>query len=492
MSSTFFGLELSRRALASQQTALDITGHNIANANTPGYTRQIGNMTSNTPDTISVSGRTMSVGSGVTLDTITRARDTFVDRQFRSETSKQQYWEGKQANLTEVEGIMNEPSDNSLNDNLNKFWTAWGNLANNPQDTGIRSVVQSATATLIDSFHSISTQISDLQNNINSNVNTQISQINNYASQIGDLNNQIKRAEASGDQPNDLYDKRDNAVDELSKLVNVKVTETPDTNFANQKVSNYKVEIGYPSQILVDGGTVNKLVPDTKPSGLGGDGTTGGNNITIVKWAPPNGTDLAMGQDAGALKANIETRDTYLTALQGEYDKLAAGIVTAVNDIYKTGAGTTFFDDPTPPLTSVTASTISSSITANDIVTGTGASGDGSIAAAISSLATGWSSITTSNPNLSNIKTNYTSLGNFYGAIVTQLGLDLQHATNMKSTADLLVSNVTYQRNSVSSVSLDEEMTNLIKYQKSYTAAAKMVTMMDDMLSTILNMGITK
>ena len=496
MNSTFFGLELSRRALESQQVALNIAGHNIANANTPGYSRQIANLTTTTPDPLLVSGRNMSLGSGVTLDTITRARDAFVDRQVRTETSKQQYLGGKVDNLTKVEGIMNEPSDSSLSGNLNSFWTAWSSLANNPQDTGTRSVVLGQTATLVDNFHSISTQISDLQVDINSKVKTQISQINNYASQIGELNNQIKRAEAAGDHPNDLYDSRDNAVDELAKLVNVKVTETPDSNFANGQVSNYKVEIGDPLHSLVDGAGVNQLVEVTNPSGLGGDGTTGGNDITTVQWA--DGTPLFpdKGQGQGALGANIETRDTYLTTLQKNYDTLAAGIVTAVNDIYGsgsgsgTGAGSKFFDDSS----TVTASniTISSSVTANAIVTGTtGVSGDGSIAAAISSLSTGWSSLT--DPDLSNMKANYgTSLGYFYGTTVTQLGVDLQQATNLKSTEDVLVTNATNQRESISSVSLDEEMTNLLKFQKSYSAAAKMVTMMDDMLSTILNMGITK
>lgn len=495
MSSTFFGLELSSRALTSQQAALNITGHNISNANTQGYTRQIANLTATTPDTIPGMGRNLSFGSGVTLDTITRARDAFVDRQFRSETSKQQYWAAKQDSLSKVEDVLNEPSDNSLSNDMNQFWVAWSDLSKGPENAGARSVVRERTLTLIDSLQAISTQISDRQNDLDSQVNVQISQINVFAKQIKDMNDQIKRAEVSGDNPNDLRDSRDKLVDELSKIVNVRVTETRDPNFTDRQVNIYKVDIGDPAQTLVDDGVVSELEGFTSATGLGG------NDITAVRWKDSNnnhsvGDPLLLGQNLGTLQANIETRDTFLTALQGKYDTLAQGIVTAVNELHKpgtTGTGVTnisFFD-----ATKLTASTISLDAAIagdiNNIVTGAGASGDGSIATAMSSLSTGWSSLSAAS-QVANKATYGTSLGDFYGATVAQLGVDVQQANRMKAGEDVLLTNVTNQRESNSGVSLDEEMTNLVKFQKSYSAAARMVTMMDDMLSTILNMGITK
>lgn len=503
MSSTFSGLEISRRALSSQQAALNITGHNIANSNTKGYTRQIGNLTSTTPDTISISGRNLSLGSGVTLDTITRARDAFVDRQFRGETSKQQYWAAKQDSLRKVEDVLNEPSDNSLSNDMNQFWVAWSDLSKSPENSGARSVVKERALTLIDSFHAISTQISDRQNDLNSQVNVQITQINVYANQIKDLNDQIKRAEVAGDNPNDLRDSRDNLVDGLSKIVSVRVTETRDPNFTDRQVNSYKVDIGDETipQTLVNDGQVNQLVGDKNQTGIGTG--TAQNYITTVKWAGGAGTALALGQNMGTLQANIEIRDDYLTGLMGKYDKLAAGIVTAVNELHNPlDTGTDFFHDPTDgptdalidddPLAKVTASNIqlSADIIAdiNKIVTGRpGEAGDGSIATKISSLSAGWSEFSTID------KTAYgTSLGDFYGATVAQLGVDVQQANRMKAGEDVLVTNVTNQRESFSGVSLDEEMTNLIKFQKSYSAAARMVTMMDDMLSTLLSMGVTR
>jgi flagellar hook-associated protein 1 FlgK len=498
MSSTFFGLELSRRALESQQAALNTTGHNIANANTQGYTRQIANLTATTPYTVPIAGRNLSLGSGVTLDTITRARNAFVDLQYRGENSKQQYWAGKQDSLTKLEGMMNEPSDNSLSGDLNKFWTGWSDLSKNPENVGTRTVVQQRAITLTDSFHAISQQISDMQINLDKNVNVQISQINVYANQIKDLNGLIKQAEVAGDNPNDLRDKRDNLVDELSKIVTVKVTETPDPSFTNRQVNIYRLDIGKgtPSQTLVNDGLASQLQGVTAPTGIGGNG------ITAVQWVGDSnhiaGAPLFLDQNMGTLQANIETRDTYLPTLLGKYDKLALGIVTAVNDIHVTGTvtGTAFTNRPFFNTVNLTASTISldPSIASNinNIVTGNGDSGDGSIAAAISGFSTGWSSL--AGANLTAMKATYgTSLGDSYGATVAQLGVDVQQANRMKAGEDVLVTNLSNQRDSLSGVNLDEEMMNLVKFQKSYSAAARMVTMMDDMLDTIVNkMGLTR
>ena len=502
MNSTFFGLELSRRALESQQVALNITGHNIANANTQGYTRQIANLKATTPQSIPAMGRNLSLGTGVTLDTITRARDAFVDRQFRWETSKQQYWSARQDSLTKVEDVINEPSDNSLSNDMNQFWVAWSDLSKDPQNAGARAVVKERALTLTDSLHAIATQISDRQKDLDSQVNVQVSQINVYANQIKDLNDQIKRAEVSGDNPNDLRDSRDNLVDELSKLVSVRVTETKDQNFTDRQVNIFKVDIGTettPPQTLVNDGEVSEIVGFTDESGI--DIGFGQNDITTVQWAGGalNGCagGLDLGQNMGTLQANIETRDKYLEDLLEKYNKLAEGIVTAVNELHGTGTvigtGTTttdFFNSA-----NVTAGAISLSSLIeddiNNIVTGDGTAGDGSIATKISSLAGGWSSL--SDESQSNNKALYgTSLGDYYGAAVAQLGVDVQQANRMKAGEDILVTNVMNQRESYSGVSLDEEMTNLVKFQKSYSAAARMVTMMDDMLGTLMNMGITK
>ncbi|WP_088187773.1 flagellar hook-associated protein FlgK [Desulfosporosinus sp. FKA] len=481
MTSTFFGLEITRRALASQQAALDVTGNNISNANTEGYTRQMANLKETTPYTIYATGRNLSLGSGVSMDTVTRARDKFVDMELRDETSKQQYWTSRQTSLSNIESFMNEPSNNGLSAAMDNFWTAWSSLSQDPGNTGARSVVQGRAITLTDSFHAIAQQIKTMQSNLNSDVTTQIQKINSYADQIAKLNDQIKSAKITGDNPNDLLDSRDNLIDKLSKIVNVKVSETND---------DFSISIGgdVPPATLVDNGTANHL---DETSGLDGND---------VKWE--SGDSLTLNPQQGTLQADIQVRDTDLNNLLDQYNSLAKDIVGAVNSIYGTGkvtgstaTGNTFFDP-----SNLTASTISLTSTGsapvddsvptniNNIVTGDGTSGDGSIAAAIAALATGWSSITDTS-----LTSKASSLGDEYGVIVSQFGVQVQQTNQTKAGEDVLVNNLTNQRDSVSGVSLDEEMTNMIQYQKSYMAAARVVTTMDDMLSTIVTgLGVTR
>ncbi|HZK54264.1 MAG TPA: flagellar hook-associated protein FlgK [Desulfosporosinus sp.] len=518
MSSTFFGLELSRRALGSQQAALNITGHNISNANTPGYSRQIGSLTATMPDTIPIAGRNLSLGSGVTLDTITRARDAFVDRQYRSETSKQQYWAARQDSLMKVEDMVNEPSDNSLSNDMNQFWTSWSDLSKDPTNMGARAVVRERALTLVDSFHNIDQQVRDMKGNMDETIKVQVKQINTYGEQIKDINDQIKRAEVAGDNPNDLRDQRDFLVDQLSKIVSVRVVETKDQAFTDRNVNNYKLIIGddnAPNNTLVDNSSF-RMLKDPPPKNAEG--------FYQVVWSDDPGpiiNEVALGSKLGTLAANIEIRDTYLVEFGTQFDTLAQGIADAINALHQTGqgleaeaTGINFFTDGTVTpnvdaqgLPVVTAKNFSLNFeiednvnriaTGNITMDGTVTAGDGTIAQGMSSLSTGWNALKDliaagKFGAVGDKPVSASSLGDYYGANVAQMGVDVQQANRMKAGEDVLMTNLMNQRESMSGVSLDEEMTNLIKFQKSYSAAARMVTMMDDMLNTIMNMGLTR
>jgi flagellar hook-associated protein 1 len=525
MRSTFSGLELARRALESQQTALDITGHNIANANTPGYSRQIANLRQTVPSTIPGIGHNLSIGTGVTVESIERARDLFVDRQYRWETSKQQYWAGRQDALVKIEGLLNEPSNNSLHDDLDKFWNAWSDLSKNPENMGARSVVLERASSVADTLHHIDQQITEMQKGLDSNIRVQIHQVNVYAKQLQDLNTQIKRAEVSGDNPNDLKDKRDAIVDELSKIVNVRVVESRDNTFADREVNIFKLYIGSdakPNQILLDDTSAYQLIEPAPP---GADGLP----FADVRWASghpaidpdttnPNRDLVELGQELGILQANLFMRGStlssatpdketsYLVDLRNKYNQLAKGIADAVNAIHSNGVakeevvadGIPAFFVPEggaagDPITAANIK-VNSVLSSNPwkVATGEIEFGDGVIAKAISSLSSGWKGYFDVT-GLSSIPVEATSFGDFYGAAIAEMGVDVQQANRMKEGQDVLVTHMFNQREAFSGVSLDEEMTNLVKYQKSYSAAARVVTMMDEMLDTIVNrMGMTR
>ncbi|KLU65885.1 flagellar hook-associated protein 1 [Desulfosporosinus acididurans] len=517
MTSTFFGLEIARRALNAQQAALNVTSNNISNANTTGYSRQIANLTETTPYTIWATGKDESLGSGVAMDTVTRARDKFVDMQLRNETSKQQYWTSRETSLTNIQSDMNEASStgsgSGLSSDLNSFWTAWSDLSTDPQNSGSRAVVQETGVTLTDAFHSVYNQLKTEQSNTDSDINDQVSKINSYSKQIAALTQQIQEAERTGDNPNSLLDSRDNLIDELSKIVNVNVKESRSTDpNSNANVTDFELDIGDGSQVLVSNDRAYQLATSSNTSGIGG------NTITSIKWAnsyylpdgtqvtidssDPHaaqaGTNLSLASGTGTLQSDIDIRDKDIPDLVSKYNTLAQGIVTAVNGIYNpSGTGTNFFNG-----TDTTAGDIAldSSVdteydtNVNNIVAGTSGSGDGSIASAIANLSSGWSTL--SGTALSNLESEFgsaSSLGGYYDSTVSGFGVKVQEATGMKTGEDTLVTNLTNQRDSVSGVSLDEEMTNMIQFQKSYTAAARVVTTLDDMLNTIVTgLGVTR
>jgi len=530
MYSTFFGLELANRALSSYQAALDVTGHNIANANTKGYTRQLANIQAAKPLSIQAAGKQLTLGTGSTMDNVVRARDYYIDRQFRWETSKYEYWAGKQEALNMVEGLMNEPSEFSLHNDLDKFWTSWSELAKNPQNMGARSVLRERAMTLVDTLHHVDQQVTDLQHDLDASVEVTVKQINTIADQIKELNTQIKRAEVGLDNPNDLKDQRDALVDELSELVPVRVVETQDPGFTDRNVGVFKVIIGNDADVnnvLVNDQAVRHL-QDPTPSVAG---------FNRVAWegldASVSTNWIDLGTDMGKLQANLEIRDQYLPAFRTQFDTLAAGIANAVNVIHKMGQGlkaetATNVDGPVGIdfFTSSTGTFTAASITVNSIIMGdvdriaTGEIpldtstvppthakdsdgsdlvevGDGSIALQIASLAQGWQTLQTQiNSDVFGAggakPVNAASFGDFYGAVIAQMGVDVQQCERMAEGQSVLVNHMNNQREAMSGVSLDEEMVNLVKFQKSYSAAARLVTMMDTMLEKILGMGVTR
>ena len=324
--SSFFGLELAVRALSAQQGALGVAGHNISNAGTAGYSRQVADIRTAIPMTVPGSGKELTLGTGSILDTVSRARDAFIDRQYRTETAKYEYWAGRQSTLRTIEGMMNEPSQYSLSNDLSHFWNAWSVLANNPQNTGARSALLEQTLTMVDTFHHLNQQITDMQQELDSSVTAMVNQINTIAKQLRELNIQIKNAEVAKNNPNDLRDQRDALVDQLAKLVPVRVIETQDPAFSDRVVGLYKVVIGNPNDsqnVLVDDQHVRTLT------------TTIYNGFQQVVWADhlepvtnlglPVNTPIEI-KDGDQIRINVDgTSYTIdLSTLKGEYNATGA------------------------------------------------------------------------------------------------------------------------------------------------------------------------
>lgn len=224
MAGLFSTFNTATSGIAAQQKALDVTSHNIANANTAGYTRQRVQMEATSPSGVSIDGTTKGmVGTGVNVTDVQRIRDSFLDYQVRDETSIKGTYDSKNEYLGQLQNIMNEPSDSGISTLLGNFFSSWQSLSQNPQSSNARTVVAQQTLTLTDALNNTYNKLQTLKSDCQTSLDSTVSQVNDTLKQIDTLNQQIMNVKSSGNDPNDLMDKRDLLIDTLSQNFNISV-----------------------------------------------------------------------------------------------------------------------------------------------------------------------------------------------------------------------------------------------------------------------------
>jgi len=255
----FGALETGKRSLMAQQMAMTTAGHNIANLNTPGYSRQRVNLQSSFP----LHTTQGAIGTGVDVASIRHIRDHFLTNQFRRENGSYQRWQTTHTALSQVEGFFSEPGENGLSQILNEFWNSWENLSTHPE---ARTAVIEKSKVLVNAFHEHAHQLGDLRQSIDRDINLKIGQINEIARQIAAANGDIVAAEGVSGRANDLRDRRDYLIDQLSNLAGVRTID--------QENGSVRVLIG--SMALVDG--IDALNIDTKMEEHDGE------RVTVAHW----------------------------------------------------------------------------------------------------------------------------------------------------------------------------------------------------------------
>lgn len=275
MVSTFHGLETAKRALTTQQSALYTTGHNIANANTAGYTRQRVSMQTTEPypspgfNQPKITGQ---LGTGVKAGEVERIRNSFTDMQYRTENSKLGYWQAKSEMLTQVEDVMNELDDTGLSSAFDDFWKSLQDLATQPQNDGARRVVRENGVTLANTFNYMYNTLKNIQIDYRNEIDSTEDTINSILRQINSLNQQIASVEPHGYLPNDLYDKRDQLVDDLSQYLSIRVEKKSSGGLASANADGlYDIYLATPDgEILKDSnGKAIKLVDSSLRTAFG-------------------------------------------------------------------------------------------------------------------------------------------------------------------------------------------------------------------------------
>jgi flagellar hook-associated protein 1 FlgK len=448
-------LSIATSAMQTQQRALNVTGNNIANTSTPGYTRESLNITEavplRTPEGL--------VGRGVTDTGVVAQRDTFLDAAYRTQQGIFSQADSLNTLVTQVQTLFNEPSDQGIGATLDSFLGAWGDLANDPQSGAARVVVQQDAVQLTQQFHQLDQGLDQVAQSASDQFKSAVDQINSITTQIAQLNKQIVAFGGQNDQAAPLQDQRGVLLDQLAGIANTRVLDRADGSVG--------VIVG--DDLVVDEGVSQQLETRTKPDGTLGVGVVGDTKFVEI--------------DSGSLAGFSDVINKSVPQVRTSLDTLVSAMVQTINGLHESGTtsanttGTDFFDPTGMTAASVNlAAPIAAS--ASNIVTGaTSAAGDNSLALQIAALRTnGIGALGGS------------TLGDNYTSIVTGVGTMVNTATQQSSAAKVISDGLQAQRSSETGVSTNDEMIALITQQQAFTAAAHIVTVADDLMQEVLKM----
>jgi flagellar hook-associated protein 1 FlgK len=446
---SYSGLNTALSGLEAAQAAINTTGQNIANANTPGYSRQRVDETERNPLTVTtstVTGQSAQLGQGVDITTISRVRDQFLDSSYRNQNSQTSGNNTATTLLGQVQAALDEPGGSgSLSTALNSFWTAMNGLQGAPTNQGAMSAALGAGKTVAQTLNTLSGELSTLKSQVTSQYTTLTDPtsgpVASDAKQIAALNTQIAAAHTSGIDANTLLDQRDSLIDDLSQYSNVNVTQQSN-GMVNVSFGNAATAAAggtADSTPLVNGSTVD-LTHNLTDANLSGSGGTLGSLLGLYD------STTGAGQIAD-----------YATSLDGVANQLATSVNSAIAGADAAGATAPAFFTGTTAATIAVNSSLSSS---NPPYTAAEANAAASLTGGAADQA--------------------------YNAFVTQIGSDVQSTQNAQQTSQALLSAISNQRQSVSGVSLDEEMTNLLQFQQAYQASARVMNAIDQSLNTLI------
>jgi flagellar hook-associated protein 1 len=462
MGVNFSLFEIGRRALRANQLGVTVAGNNIANVNTPGYTRQAVQLSAAQHD--AASGRL--VGAGVNIDGVKSFRDQFITTRLQTEAAINSRLSAQRDTLAPVDATFNELNGTGgINASLQSFFGAFRDLEANPASTPLRTAVVERGKTLASAFHATRDRLTEIRSQADQEVRATVSSVNDLAAKIATLNQEVRRAENSGANASDLIDKRAAALREIAELTGARTTNNAD--------GTVTVTLGDGQALVYSDQAAVLTAESTPPDGLA--------TINIDGQAAVIGDGKLRG-----VQTAISEISSYLQSL----DELAASVAGRVNALHASGvdlagnAGASFFVAATGG--AITAANLDvSAALKNDarlvVATASGAGGgDGSVARGIANLLSDPTSVA---------GTRTGSFTNLYGLIVSAAGEAVKTAEDELVTQGAILAQTEAQRDATSGVSLDEEAINLLQYQKAYEAAARFLRVADEMTQTILQLG---
>jgi flagellar hook-associated protein 1 FlgK len=447
-------LSIARSALIAQQRAMEVTGHNVANANTPGYSRQTLQMQAATPLELPL----YSLGRGVEANQITRSRDTFYDEAYRSDNGMLGRSNTMSSYLSQIEGTLNEPSSSGLSAALDHLFSSLSDLSGDPASHSNREMVVSATNRVTSQLHGMANALAKMKQDAVQDLQLQVNNVNSLASQIAEVNGEITQSSGPGGPSADLLDKRDGLIDQLSQYMAVQVTKNADGS----------VGVAAGDVMLVSGSQTVSLAVVPVGSGSG---------IAAAGGGP------ALDPQQGSIKALTDLTQNKIPTVLAGLDQIASALVTEFNNVHRGGftlsgaTGVDFFDPTRTTASTIDLSVLVKASSDNIAASGNGVPGNGTVASTLAGFATNGAASLGGNT----FRSTFVSLA-------SGVGLDVQNAQADVDARQTLVDRDDQVRTSVSGVNVDEEMVSLISQQQAYQAAAHLVSVANDMSQALLDL----
>jgi flagellar hook-associated protein 1 len=444
--------DISRSSMATYQRSMDVAANNIANVGNKDYTRQ--RVMISTENTQQYAGITW--GTGVKLDDIERIRSSLTESQIISNNQKQSFNDRSSILLGQVQDVFSEPSELGISNLIGQFFSSWSELSVNPTSTALRGNVVYSAQNLAIKINDINDSTKTIQSSIYSEFRDKITEVNDTLVSVHSINNQIAESLAIGQNANDLLDKRDILVDELSKLTNITVSYESDQTAS--------ITIG--GVFAVNKGSYTQFEMNTSE-----------NKISMV----PVGSTKITSLTGGEMGALVDIYSNKIPAYLDKLDSVVNQLVTTVNASHNTGYN---LDDPPQTGFDFFSGYVNGELKITDAiqndynqisVSSDGTSGNGDIAIELFEIG-------------DQKLIDGSRLIDVYSTLISEVGSQKQNADRMSESGALVLQQLNNQKDSLSAVSVDEEMMNVISFQKAYEASAKLIRMADEMLETLLQM----
>ena len=453
MSSLNASLATALSGLTADEGALQATTNNVANVNTPGYSREVPVLIASDPVVIDP----LTFGTGVTLQSIQSERDPILESQIQQETQTQGQLNSLVSALEQTQ-VNFTSNTGDIGTAISNFFASVNQLATNPADLSLRQGVLTAADNLATAFNTTANNLTAQRSNLDQSVEQTVGQINQLTQQIAGLNGQITNLQNVGENAGAFIDQRQQAIDQLSALVDVSVIPS-DNTLTLTTASGTALVAGQQSFQLT-----------TQPDASG------------VEHIFSQGSDITSTIVSGALGGLLQARDQQIPAIQNQLDTLASGLANAVNGVQTAGfdlngnAGTDLFT-PLPASGTGAAASLSVAITDPTLIAASSDGTAGNNANADAMYALGNQSIVGGQ-----------TPSNYYSSIVFNVGNSTATATAQQNASNLVLQQLNDQRASVSGVSLDDEAANMVQYQEAYQASAQVITTINDMMYAVINM----